>query len=80
MELYSKVGIKVKITITIQLQQVFNGQKMIAKCFTGENRDMQNFSWNLDNLKFEAGFEPEPINCKPDTLATRPYGQTPKMP
>jgi hypothetical protein len=33
--------------------------------------DMQKFSWNLDNFKFEAGFEPESINCKLVTLATR---------
>ena len=37
--------IKVKITITIQLQQVFNGSKMIVKFFRGQNRDMQEFSW-----------------------------------
>ena len=63
---------KVKITVTIQLQQYLLCQKMIAKCFRGQNRDMQKFSWNLDNFKFEAGFEPEPINCKPVTLATQP--------
>ena len=36
---------------------------------------MQKFSWNLDNFKFEAGFEPEPINCKSVTLATRPWAR-----
>ena len=37
---------------------------MIAKCFRGQNRDMQKFSWNLDNFKFDAGFEPETYKCK----------------
>ena len=46
---------------------------MIAKCFRDQNRDMQKFSWNFDILKFDAGFEPKPINCKYITLATR-YG------
>ena len=48
---------------------------MIAKCRRGQDRDMQKFSWNLDNFKFEAGFEPKPINCKSDTLATWPWAR-----
>jgi hypothetical protein len=48
---------------------------MIANCLRGQDRDMQKFSWNLDNFKFEAGFEPEPINCKSVTLASRPWAR-----
>jgi hypothetical protein len=29
----------------------FNGQKMIAKWFRDQNRDMQKLSWNLENFK-----------------------------
>ena len=40
-----KVGFnKVKIIITIQLQQDFYDQKMIAKCFRGLYMDLQKFS------------------------------------
>ena len=51
-----------KIYLTIQLQQLLSGQNMIAICFKGQNRDMQNFSWNLDNFNFGLGFEPS--TCK----------------
>jgi hypothetical protein len=72
LELYSKVSFnKVKTIINIKLQQVIIDQKMITKCFRGQNRDMQKFLWNLDSFKFEAGFETESINCKLVTLATR---------
>ena len=47
----------IKLNLTIQSQQVFTDPKMIAKCFRGQNRDMQKFSWDLDNFKFGAEFE-----------------------
>jgi hypothetical protein len=46
----------IKSIHTIQPQQVFTDPKMIEKYLRGQ--DMQQFSWNLDNFKFEAGFEP----------------------
>jgi hypothetical protein len=45
---------------------------MVAKWFRDQNRDMQQFSWNLDNFIFGLGFEP-PINCK---FVTLPLGYT----
>ena len=48
-----------------------NGQKMIVKCFRGQNRDMQNLSRNLDNFNFGPGFEPSTYKLNPVTLTTR---------
>ena len=45
---------------------------MVSKYFRDQYRE-QKFSWNLNNFKFEVGFEPEPINYKSVTLATRPW-------
>jgi hypothetical protein len=64
--------------LTIEPQQVITDPKIIAKCFGVQNRDMQKFSLNLDDFKFEVELELEPINCKNITLATEPYARVRK--
>ena len=46
---------------------------MITKCFRSQNRDMQKFLWNLDNLNFSRDSNLRSINYKSVTLATQPW-------